>query len=320
MSKEQRTDGDAQTGGQAEEVPSWAASFQQTMKDISSRMDAIEAFTKGGVPSEEQTRTTEAKDAGNPGESAGNGEEASRMFSSAERAEEGPGASFAGEGKSPVTASQGEQESLQRSKEAGPAAPDKNLENGVISMNTSGQERQDLRGHGEDKTAHHMDAILRQQQSEINALKAQLGKVAKMPTIEERNEIGKARRRADSVYSALNRDVPEVLPGESPLAYRRRLADGLKDLSPTLKKANVDALPGDVFGLTEERIYADALEASKSPANIKPMELRAHKYQDEATGHMITEYHGDPISWMQTFMAPGARLNIDKNAGRGNTH
>ena len=318
---EQKQDGEAQTGGQAEEIPAWAASFQQTMKDMASRLDAIEAFTKGGVPSEGQTRTTEAKDgSGNPGESAGNGEEASRMFASAERAEEGPDASFAGEGKSPVTASQSEQESLQRSKGGEPKAPDRDLENGVINMNTSGQERQDLRGHGEDKTAHHMDAMFRQQQAEIEALKAQLGKVAKMPTIEERNEIGKARRRADSVYSALNRDVPEVLPGESPLAYRRRLADGLKDLSPTLKKANVDALPGDVFGLTEERIYADALEASKSPANIKPMELRAHKYQDEATGHMITEYHGDPISWMQTFMAPGARLNIDKNAGRGNTH
>lgn len=315
---EQKQDGEAQTGGQAEEVPAWAASFQQTMKDMAARMDAIEAFTKGGVPSDEQTRTAEAKDAGNPGESADNGEADGKMFAAAERAEEGPGASFAGEGESPVTASQGEQESLQRSSGAGPKAPDKDLENGVINMNTSGQQR-DLRGH-QDSAQQKMDAMFRQQQAEINALKAQLGKVAKMPTIEERNEISKARRRADSTYSALNRDVPEVLPGESPLAYRRRLADGLKDLSPTLKAANVDALPGDVFGLTEDRIYQDAAEAAKSPANLKPMELRAHKYQDEATGHMITEYHGDPISWMQTFMAPGARLQIDKNAGRGNTH
>ena len=315
---EQKQDGEAQTGGQAEEIPAWAASFQQTMKDMAARMDAIEAFTKGGVPSDEQTRTAEAKDAGNPGESADNGEAGGKMFAAAERAEEGPGASFAGEGKSPVTASQGEQESLQRSSGAGPNAPDKDLENGVINMNTSGQQR-DLRGHQDAAHQQKMDAMFRQQQAEINALKAQLGKVSKMPTIEERNEISKARRRADSAYSALNRDVPEVLPGESPLAYRRRLADGLKDLSPTLKSANIDALPGDVFGLTEERIYQDAAEAAKSPANLKPMELRAHKYMDEATGHTITEYHGDPIAWMQTFMAPGAKLQIDKNAGR-NAH
>ena len=312
---EQKQDGEAQTGGQAEEIPAWAASFQQTMKDMSARMDAIEAFIKGGVPSDEQTRTAEAKDAGNPGESADNGEAGGKMFAAAERAEEGPGASFAGEGKSPVTASQGEQESLQRSSGAGPKAPDNDLENGVINMNTSGQQR-DLRGHQDAANQQKMDAMFRQQQAEINALKAQLGKVSKMPTIEDRNEISKARRRADSAYSALNRDVPEVLPGESPLAYRRRLADGLKDLSPTLKSANIDALPGDVFSLAEERIYQDAAEAAKSPANIKPMELRAHRYVDEATGHTITEYHGDPVAWMQTFMAPGARLQIDKNAGR----
>ncbi len=316
MSEAQKQDGEAQTGGQAEEVPAWAASFQQTMKDMASRLDAIEAFTKGGVPSEGQTRTAEAKDAGGPDSSADNGTEAGRMYAAAEKAEEGPGATFAGEGQSPVTASQSEQESLQRSNGGEPKKPDGDLENGVINMNTSGQERKDLRGHGEDKMSHHMDALLRQQQAEIEALKAQLGKVSKTPSIEDRNAISKARRRADGVYSALGRETPEVLPGELHISYSRRLADGLKDLSPTLKKANIDGLPEDVFRVAEERIYADAAEATKNPTNMKPMELRSHRYQDEATGHMVTEYHGDPIAWMQTFMAPGARLNIDKNAGK----
>lgn len=327
----QKKDAAAQTTGQGEEVPAWAANFMQTTKDaldsMSSRMDEISAKNKGGVPEVEDgqddyERTMVAKDAlGEPAESAANGDIAARKFREAEEAEEHAQAEYAGQGESPVTATESEQERLQRSKGAGPEDREYNrdLENGVNRFNTQGQERSDLRGHGEDKTSHHsndrMDALYRQQEARLKEMEARLNKATRMPTIEERNAVAAARKRADSVYSALGRETPEWLHGESPASYRRRLADGLKDLSSTLKKTVMDSLPEDVFGLTEERIYADAMEATKRSDVCPPMQLRPHKYTDE-TGHQVTEYHGDNRAWMAPFMAPGAVTKIDKNAGR----
>ncbi len=313
------TKGDSQEAPNFEEVPAWAASFQQTMKDMAARLDAIEMKTKGGVPAED-CRTTEAKDAtGQPAASADNGEPAGGKFESAERAEERGEASFAGMGESPATASQSEQEHLERSRGAGPTPSEKepSLENGVINMTTSGQPRHDLRGHdyGNGEMSRQADALMAKQAAEIAELRSRINRLSKQPTIDERNMIAAARRRADGIYTALNRDMPEVLPGESPSAYRRRLADGLKDLSPSLKTVVMDSLPEDVFGLTEERIYQDAIEATKRPDVVPPMQLRAHQYQD-STGHLVTEYFGDNLAWMAPFMAPGHVSRINKQAGK----
>lgn len=313
---------DAAEAANFEEVPAWAAGLMQTVKDLSSRVDEISAKTKGGVPEVEDgqegtERTSVAKDAsGNPAESAANGEIAARKFREAEEAEEHAQAEFSGQGESPVTASEAEQLRLQRSRSAGPESHerDKDLEDGVNRLNTQGQERSDLRGHGDDKRDHHSmdrrDALYQRQAQQIKELQAMVNKAFRRPTVEERNAIAKARKRADSVYTALGRETPEWLPGESPSAYRRRLADGLKDLSATLKKTVMDSLPEDVFNLAEDRVYADALEATKRSDVVAPLTLRPHTYMDR--GHEITEYHGDPLAWMQPFMLRKATYKIVK--------
>lgn len=316
---------DAQEAANFEEVPAWAAGLMQTVKDMAGRLDEIETKTKGGVPGVEDgqegtERTAVAKDAlGEPAESAANGPEAGRKFAETERAEARGEATFAGQGKSPVTASQAEQESLQRSQ----AGPDKreldpDMQNGINSFNTQGQPREDFRGHDPEKTNHHgrandrMDALYTKHEKELREIRAVMQKALRQPTIEERNAIASARKRADSVYSMLGREMPEWMPGESPTAYRHRLADGLKDTSVSLKKTVMDSLPDDVFNVMEERVYADALEAAKKPAVGQPMRLRPHTYQDE-TGHNITEYFGDPMAWMSPFMAGGQRLKVNRN-------
>jgi len=320
---------DAQEAANFEEVPAWAAGLMQKIDSLHGRMDEIEAKTKGGVPEVEDgqdgyERTTVAKDAvGSPDESANNGEPAGRMFREVEQEEERGQAQYAGQNESPVTTSEEEQLRLQRSRGAAPEAREYNrdLEDGVDRMNTQGQERRDLRGHGEDKRDHHsedrMDAMYRQQAAKIQELQAMVNRAFKQPTVEERNQVAAARKRADSIYSALARDTPEWLPGESPSAYRRRVADGLKEFSPKLKNTAMDWLPSDVFDLAEEQIYADALEATKRSDVVPPMQLRPHTYTDR--GREITEYHGDPIAWMAPFMAAGAVSKIVKPAGNA-TH
>ena len=327
----EKRDAAGQTTGQGEEMPSWAAAFSQKLDSLHSRLDEIEAKTKGGVPEVEDgqegtDRTAVAKDAmGEPAESAANGPEAARQFAEAERAETRGEAQFAGQGESPVTASQAEQERLQRSK-SGPEASDynKDLENGVNNFNTQGQRRdesrKDLRGHDPDKTDHHgradrMDALYRQQANELKEMRALLTRAMKQPSIDDRNAIAAARKRADGVYAALGKQTPEILPGESPMAFRHRLADGLKEFSTTLKKTVMDALPDDVFSTIEERVYADALEASKKPDVAAPMVLRPHTYQDD-TGHKITEYYGDNRAWMTPFMSAGVKLKLNRNPGQ----
>lgn len=316
----EKKDAAGQTTGQGEEMPSWAAAFSQKLDSLHGRLDEIEAKTKGGVPEVEDGqdgRTRVAKDAsGQPGESADSGEIAERKFREAEESEEHAQAEFAGQGESPVTASESEQLRLQRSRGAAPERREYNedLEDGVDRFNTSGQ-RRDLRGHGEDKVSHHsdrMDALYAKQGAEIKELKAMLGRAMRQPTIEERNAIAAARKRADSVYTALGRTTPEILPGETPNSFRRRCADGLKDLSANLKNTVMDSLPEDVFGLTEDRIYADALEATKRSDIAPPMVLRPHKYQDE-TGHLVTEYYGDSMAWMAPFMGPGNGIKVNRH-------
>ena len=146
-------------------------------------------------------------------------------------------------------------------------------------------------------------------QAQLDAMATMLSRMRRTPTSEERAELSEARKRADGVYAALGRDVPDHLPGETPLAYRQRLADGLKDQSPGLRKANLAGLPAGALTAVEARIYQDAQHAAETGAGIPRGTIRPHTYED-ATGHKVTEYHGDPMAWMSPFMSGGARLRV----------
>jgi hypothetical protein len=164
----------------------------------------------------------------------------------------------------------------------------RDLQNGKIDLTTSGARR--------------LDALTRQSAALFRRLSRQ-------PTVEERNQIAAARSRADSLYARLGRATPEWMAGEMPSAYRARLAAGLQDLSPQLRRANLDGVPDAALGAIEDRIYQDALAASRQPTVNPPGALRPHTYQD-TTGHTVTEYFGDPMAWMAPFMAQGSTVRI----------
>ncbi len=146
-------------------------------------------------------------------------------------------------------------------------------------------------------------------EAQLDAMATMLSRMRRTPTSEERNQLAEARKRADGVYAALGRELPDCLPGESPLAYRQRLADGLKDQSPGLRRANLAGLQAGALAAVEARIYQDAQHAAATGTGIPRGTIRAHTYQDE-TGHKITEYYGDPLAWMSPFMSGGARLRV----------
>ena len=64
------------------------------------------------------------------------------------------------------------------------------------------------------------------------------------------------------------------------------------------------------FHVLEERIYADAQAAARSPAQMPAGRLQPHHYQD-AAGRTITEYTGDIGTAFAPFLSGGqvARIN-----------
>ena len=109
-----------------------------------------------------------------------------------------------------------------------------------------------------------------------------------------------AQARADSVYLAFGKQAPAPMRGETPLAYRVRLLNGVKDHSPSLKAAALDKLAltdTTVFDAVETQIYADADIVAKSPATVPEGELRCVS-ETMPSGHRINKYYGQPAAWM----------------------
>jgi len=220
--------------------------------------------------------------------------------------------------------------------------PNGELENGVIKEHTDGQKRADLRGHRDDESnaerdehdagekalgekieKHRLaadkraDSIARENaelKKRMGVMEARFNRSFAELSFEEKDAIAEARVRADSVYAACGMHVAEPLHGEKPLAYRKRLANQLKKFSKRFKEEDVTALKGSVFDHTEDAIYADALEASKTEAVTGPGVLRPHTFMRGPL--QFTEYHGDPDAWMAPFKGVGARVKISKADAR----
>jgi 8-oxo-dGTP pyrophosphatase MutT (NUDIX family) len=129
---------------------------------------------------------------------------------------------------------------------------------------------------------------------------------ARMPrdwSDEERNEIASAQARADSVFSALGKKAPYALMGEQVPAYKRRLASMIQPHSERWKGLALNTLPDPAFANAENDIYADAQKAARTPTDLAPFQLRAHKSESQA-GHKITTYTGDPAAWLMQFQPP----------------
>jgi hypothetical protein len=125
-----------------------------------------------------------------------------------------------------------------------------------------------------------------------------------------------AQAKADSVYSALGKrgGAPRPLNGEDLLAYRKRLAAGVKSHSDKWKSIDIGKADAAIFEIAEEEIYADAMGAAVNPVASSEGGLR-EVTRDIGTGHRVTTFYGKPSDWMDDFRAPRAkgRINVQKS-------
>jgi len=150
-------------------------------------------------------------------------------------------------------------------------------------------------------------AVSRTHAAKIAELEAKLNAVYVEPTIEDRNLLAETRNRADGLYQALTgQPASQSQPGESPIAYRKRMADGLRKYSDRMKDVRLDALAGEAFAVIEDHIYADAHAAIRSDAIVPAGQLRAIKTMDR--GRERTEYVGDAAATWAPFMAGAYRV------------
>lgn len=134
------------------------------------------------------------------------------------------------------------------------------------------------------------DSIAKQVQDGIAAALAKLQ--PKEQTADERTALADAQVRADSVYGAFGKQAPPPMAGETTRDYRVRLLKGMQMHSEDWKAIDVGLLAGDAIVVAEKRIYADAVAASKTPADLRSGELREFVNVDGATGIRTVEFRG----------------------------
>ena len=115
--------------------------------------------------------------------------------------------------------------------------------------------------------------------------------------------------RADRIYLMHGARASRPMDGETHMAYRRRLANGLKDHSPAWKEIDISPFVNDekAFSNIEHQIYADAENAGLHPVASSEDFLREIIEQD-VTGRKISSFVGRPSAWMKEFAPQRRRL------------
>lgn len=128
--------------------------------------------------------------------------------------------------------------------------------------------------------------------------------------------------RADSIFSALGKQTPRAMPGETASGYERRTARLLKEHSPTWQKADVNKAFADdaSFGIVRDQIFSEAMQTARNPVNVPAGQLRMIERKQD--GHTIREFVGDPRSWMNPMAGPvqlrGEGNWLHANLGKSN--
>lgn len=127
-------------------------------------------------------------------------------------------------------------------------------------------------------------------------------------TDEEADKFLVAQARADEAYQPWGRAAPRPMDGESLLQYRRRLLEGVQEHT-AYKEVNLRAIAADAaaFGVIEGQIISEAAKVGRSPASVPDGELREVR-RSSGSGHQITEFIGDPRSWMSAHAPNGQAI------------
>ncbi len=119
----------------------------------------------------------------------------------------------------------------------------------------------------------------------------------------EAAEMADAQARCDAVAMAFGKSARPPMAGETPIAYRRRLAAEYKEHSPTWKGIDLSTLVDAALPIAEKQIYADAQAAARAPSGMPALTLREVRVPRQGGGYM-SEWVGDPDGWMLPFKTP----------------
>lgn len=136
----------------------------------------------------------------------------------------------------------------------------------------------------------------------IRHLEAQTARATRPLTGLEAQELADIQARFDHAGATLGERPSTPAIGETPLQYRRRLANDYAKHSPKFKDSRFDGVEASILNVVEPQILEHAREAGRNSA--KPGQLIAERY-DDGSGRTITKWHGDNMTWMQTFMTGG---------------
>jgi hypothetical protein len=137
-------------------------------------------------------------------------------------------------------------------------------------------------------------------------------------SVEIRNELAEIQTMADRAASAWSKSAPHPWVGEMPDAYCRRFAAQHQQHSEKWGDGvNLRDLGGKTLRNAAEEIFADSIAKSCNPVAIGAMSLHEVRRRDPDSGHLIKEYYGDPMAWMQQFTGQKrtARFNLSGRRG-----
>ena len=125
---------------------------------------------------------------------------------------------------------------------------------------------------------------------------------------EEAAEYADAQAKADSVLAAFGKSASRPLQGENLLSYRKRLLRGLQAYSDSYKDIKLASIKdAALLSLAEKQIFADALNAAKSPSMFAADQLIEINEKDRA-GRTITKFKGAMAAWLDDFKVPALRV------------
>lgn len=163
-----------------------------------------------------------------------------------------------------------------------------------------------------DEMAHADTAGLKTTIEDLQTQIKQLSEQIQQPfTDTARQALTGVQARADSIFTTIGQRAPQFLVGETPIAYRRRLAANLKQYSPRWKDVNLDLISDETaFTPIEGQVYADATEFAKKPNDISVGKIREVKRNSDS-GHAITEFFGaEGTHFVKQFTRPARRARI----------
>lgn len=261
---------------QSSNIDNMLSKLDSKLDSMSNRLDAMEMDAKSRKDAEEKAEK-ERKDAEEKAEK----EKTDRKDALQKRCDSGE-------------ASEEEREEL---KKLGGEVKDK-------KKDSEEKEEETMADKKDRKDAAELAATVAAQAQQI----AELTRAVAGPTREDEDAMADAQARCDSVAALFAEQAPRPMSGETPLAYRKRLAAPYAKHHPEWANTNIKVLEPSAFAIAEKQIFEAAAQAARNPKDLAPNVLRMVVKRDPETGQVVREFLGDSDACWGRFKPPTRKV------------